>query len=190
MRFPPPSTTGAIEIDSSSTCPARSAWRMTSAPAHDEHVLAARRVAGPGDRLVQPVHERESRVCGGVLRPVRHDEERHAKRIVAAPRLRCRVRVAAADDGADASRCLVEDLLVRARRLASRLLVVAPRAAEDPVVQTLTPSPKPRPGSSFGPVMFPSSEVVIPAATFVIGLPPWSSPSSVRTRAHVETHRR
>jgi hypothetical protein len=30
--FPPPSTTGAIEIDSSSTYPARSAWRMTSAP--------------------------------------------------------------------------------------------------------------------------------------------------------------
>ena len=32
---------------------------------------------------------------------------------------------------------LVEKFLVRARRLASRLLVVAPRAAEDPIVQSL-----------------------------------------------------
>ena len=31
-------------------------------PAHDEHVLAARRLARPGDRLVQPVHEREAGV--------------------------------------------------------------------------------------------------------------------------------
>src|SRR6266511_3888429 len=31
-RFPPPRMTGAIEIESSSTCPARSAWRITSAP--------------------------------------------------------------------------------------------------------------------------------------------------------------
>src|SRR5439155_5817116 len=31
-RFPPPSTTGAMTIVSSSTSPASSAWRMTSAP--------------------------------------------------------------------------------------------------------------------------------------------------------------
>ena len=31
-RFPPPSTTGATMIVSSSTSPAASAWRMTSAP--------------------------------------------------------------------------------------------------------------------------------------------------------------
>src|SRR6266536_5597196 len=57
-RFPPPRMTGAIEIESSSTCPARSAWRITSAP--DAHVLPARRLARSGDRLVQAVHERGS----------------------------------------------------------------------------------------------------------------------------------
>jgi len=30
-------------------------------------------------------------------------------------------------------------------------------------------SPRPRPGPSFGPVMYPSSEIVMPAAYLVIG---------------------
>src|ERR671915_81353 len=85
------------------------------------------RFPGAGDRLVQPIHERESGVWGSALGPMRHNEERHAERVVAAPRLRRLERVAAADDGPDASDPLVEELLVRAGRLAPGFLLVAPR---------------------------------------------------------------
>jgi hypothetical protein len=78
---------------------------------HDEDVFAPRRLARQGDGLIQPVHEGEFGACGGVLRSMRHDEERHAEQVVATPRLRRLVGVAAADDGADASGRLVEDLL-------------------------------------------------------------------------------
>src|ERR671918_1322022 len=107
-------------------------------PAHHEYILAARRLAGPGHRLVQAVHEGESAFCGSVIRPVGHDEEGRPERIVAAPCFRRLVCVAAADDGTHAGYSCVEELLVRARRLAPRLLGVAPWAAEDPVMQSLT----------------------------------------------------
>src|SRR6266508_4083260 len=74
----------------------------------------------------------------------------HDEHVPAARRL---VGVAAADHGADAGERLVQYLLVRARRLASWLLLVAPRPAENPVVQSLAALAQPRPGPSFGPVM-------------------------------------
>ena len=40
-------------------------------PPRDEHVLAARRLARPGDGLVQTVHKGEAGVGGSVLRAVR-----------------------------------------------------------------------------------------------------------------------
>src|SRR5207248_3080043 len=105
---------------------------------HDEDVLGAGRLAGPSDHFVEAVHERESGVCGSLPRAMRQDEEGDAERIAAAPGLRGLVRVAAADDGAHPGESVVEVLLVRARGLAARLPSVAPRSAEDPVVQSLT----------------------------------------------------
>src|SRR6266542_5999311 len=107
-------------------------------PAHDGHVLGPSRLARSGDRLVQPVYEGEPGVRGrGVLGAVRHDEERHAERIAAAPGLGRFVGAPAADDGPVASDRPVEELLVRASRLTACAVLVTPRAAEDPVVQSL-----------------------------------------------------
>ena len=106
-------------------------------PAHDEHIPVSCGLARLGDGLVQPVHEGEAGVGGSVVGSVRHDEERRAERVVAAPGLGCLVGVAATDDGADSGEPCVEELLVHTCRLAAWGLAVAPRAAEDPVVQSL-----------------------------------------------------
>src|ERR671937_1660161 len=149
-------------------------------PTPDAHVLAACRLEGPGDRLVQPVYEGESALYGLVLRPVRDDEERYPERIVAAPRLRGLVHVAADDDGTGASHSPVEVLLVRPRRLAPGLLVVASRAAEDPVVQSLTAVAQPPAQPVVGTGDVPVQRDRDPRGHLRHRAPPWSSPAQLR----------
>jgi hypothetical protein len=69
---------------------------------------------------------------------VRNDEERDTEWIAPSPHLSRLVRVATTDDGTDAGHRPVEHLPVGARRLTFRFTVVAPRAAEDLVVRSLT----------------------------------------------------
>ena len=103
----------------------------------DGYVLIAGRPARLSDRPIQTVHEGESALARRVVWVVRHDEERHTERVLATPRVRGLVHTPPDDDGADTGHAFVEVLLVRARRLALRLGLVGPRAAEDPVVQSL-----------------------------------------------------
>ena len=139
--------------------------------AHDVHVLVAGGLDRAADRLLDAGHECERTALGLLLRPVRDDEERQAPRVLVAPVPGRLVGPASTDDRSDAGHRLLEPGGVLAGRLASRLRVVRPRAAEDPVVQPLAALAEPLPGPSFGPVMYPSTDVVIAATTFVIALP-------------------
>ena len=56
-------------------------------------------------------------------------------------------RYGTADHGSEVCESLVEHFLVDPRRLAGRLLVIAPRSAENPIVQPLAPGPKTATGS-------------------------------------------
>src|SRR5919201_882120 len=118
-RLPPPRTTGATMIVSSSTRPASSDWRMTSAP--------------PMTWTSFP--------------PARDDEERQPPRVFVAPVSGCLVRPPSADDRADPGDRLREPGGVLAGRLALRLAVVCPRPAEHPIVQSLTAVAEPLAGA-------------------------------------------
>src|SRR5262245_49859855 len=115
--------------------------------AHDVDVLATGGFPGALDRLLDAGDEREPAALGLLLGPVRHDEERHGPRVLAAPGI-CRVvGPAAGDDRAEPRHRLVQPDGVLARRLAQVFLVVRPRAAEHPVVETLAALAEPLPGA-------------------------------------------
>jgi hypothetical protein len=86
---------------------------------------------------------------------------------VTSPVLRRLVSPPARDDGPIAGQRLIEPFLVLAHRLAP-YRVVRPGATEHPVVQPLAPTPRPQPGRSSGPVMYPSTDMVIPATTVLM----------------------
>src|SRR5919197_525906 len=117
-RLPPPSTTGATTIVSSSTRSASSAGRVLRA----------------ANRLLHAGEERERAAVRLVLRAVRHDEERQSPRVLVAPVARSLVRPAPPDDRADTRDGLLEPRSILTGRLSSRFGVVRPRRAENPVV--------------------------------------------------------
>jgi hypothetical protein len=158
---------------------------------HDMHILAAGGFRGLLDSLFHTGHERESAATRLFLRPVRDDEDRQPPRIFVAPVSRGLVRPTPADNRADPRESVGQPGGVCAGRLAFRLGVVRPRAAEDPVVQSLATFTEPCPGPSSGPAMYPSMEVVIPARTLVIQSHPFRSRhvSSVKTVRAGKTHR-
>ena len=106
--------------------------------AHDVDVLVAGGLASPADRLVDARDERERAALRLLLGPVRDDEERQAPRVLVAPVLGGLVRPAPADDRADPATSPRESHSASSP-VASPLglVVVRPRAAEDPVVQPL-----------------------------------------------------
>jgi hypothetical protein len=113
--------------------------------AHDVDVLVARRLARAGDRVLDAVDEHERVAVRLVAGSVRDDEERQAPRVAVAPAAGRLVGEAPADDGADALHGVLEPAGVLRRRIAAGLVVVAPRAAEDPVVQALAARAEPLP---------------------------------------------
>src|SRR3954447_1231864 len=146
-RLPPPRTTGATMIVSSSTRPASSAWRMTSAPPITWTSLSpaaaiARSMAGrtPETNVKAPP-------LGLLLGTVGDDEDRQVPGVLVAPVPSRFVGEASADDRAHGRDHLREPGGILTARLAPRVLVVGPRAAEDPVVQALAAlaEPFPRP---------------------------------------------
>jgi hypothetical protein len=66
-RFPPPRTSGAVEIASSSTPPAARPWRIRSAPPPRETPAVAGELARLQQRGVEAVNEQEARTRIGHL---------------------------------------------------------------------------------------------------------------------------
>src|SRR5436190_6352291 len=102
---------------------------------------------------------------------VRDDEEGHGPGVRPAPAVGSFEGAATTDHGPDTSVHPVEVFLVRSGRLAEVSVVVCPRPAEDPVMQPLAALASPLSGPSSGPVMNPSTDIVIPASTFVMSSP-------------------
>jgi hypothetical protein len=110
------------------------------------------------------------------------DEERYAPRIDVTPVPGGFVSRPSADYGADLLHGLVEPRLVFAGRSASDRRVVAPSPPNTQKCRRSPPTPRPQPGPSSGPVVNPSTDVVIPAMT-CSQMPPRCIERDVRDKA-------
>src|SRR5439155_26231646 len=114
-------------------------WPEPAGAAHQDHVLAPARLAGPGGRVLDAAgHDLEARVAlaAGLMGPVGDDEDRHAEAGVVAPAVHDVVHRPPDDPGTPGGEDFVEVSLVDGVRGAADTLV-RPRPAEDPVVQPL-----------------------------------------------------
>ena len=150
-RLPPPRTTGAVEIASSSTAPASRPCRIRSAPPPRETSLPSACARAAASAASKPsTNSNRGRGVRLVLDPVGEHDERAREGVGAAPRAGGVVHPAADDAGAEAGgECVVEGA-VGLTHLGGVLAVVGPWPAHDPVVQPLAAGPEPVAGAVVG----------------------------------------